>query len=184
MPIENERKYILDLPVDRLVEICKEFDGKEQEIEQSYVKDGRIRKIGYFTRSVGIVVRHDYVFTWKYTLKDGTLVEIETDISWHDYHRLFNESKHLITKRRVTFKYDNLHWDLDFLLSEGKHYMTIAECEMPSVMDAPTNLPQFVKDSLIFLVPRSESKKWTNKKLTNSKKAIKMVNSVRSSEDG
>jgi len=183
MPIENERKYILDLPTDRLVEICKEFHGKEQEIEQSYVKDGRIRKVAH--HDIGIVVhRHDYIFTWKYTLEDGTLIEIETDISWHDYQRLFNESKHLITKRRVSFEYDNLHWDLDFLLSDGKHYMTIAECEMPTVMDAPTNLPQFVTDTLIFLVPRSESKKWTNKKLTNSDKAIKMVNSVRSSEDG
>lgn len=185
MPVENERKYILDLSIDQLEKICKEFNGKEQEIKQSYIKDGRIRRISSFTRNIGVVViTYKYIFTWKYTLNDGTLIEIETEINWRDYERLCKESKNLITKRRVKFEFDNMHWDLDFLLSGSKHYITIAECEMPEGMDAPAKLPQFVNDTLIFLVPRSESKKWTNKRLTNSKKTIKMVNTVRDNENG
>lgn len=177
MPIENERKYILDLSINQIDEICREYNGIEQEIEQSYIKGGRIRQIGSVNR--GVVIRNDCVFTWKHILDNGTLIEIETDINWQDYRSLCSESTNTITKKRVKFKYEDMDWDIDFLLSGEEHYITIAECEMSPGMEKPANLPQFVNDTLIYLVPRSESKKWTNKKLTNPKKTIKMVNSIR-----
>lgn len=179
MPIENERKYIIDLGCDQIDWLCKEHNGVLYNIQQAYVNAGRIRLIqqtGEFPR---------FVFTWKARRSDMAMMEIETDISETDFDELWDMAKVSILKQRVKIFDGIVTWDIDFLKvydginEDGKdHYITIAEVEMPVGLDVPVYVPSFVEDNLLYLVPRDEDHKWTNKKLSDPDKVRQMLSNI------
>ena len=180
--IENERKYIIDISYKDALTACNNYIGVVYDIQQAYVKDGRIRKIQKIRPDFD---RPEYIFTWKVRRSDWSMIEIETPISQRDFQELWNMAKITILKRRIKIFYCGVTWDIDFLekydISKetgGMHYLTIAEAEMPEGWDEPTELPDFVKDNLLWLVPRDKDKDWSNKNLSNPVKVKQMLANV------
>lgn len=176
MAIENERKYILDMSIKQIEWLCQNYGGEKQSILQAYINDGRIRKI--YNQDT----KPQHIFTWKTRRPDGSMIEIETDISKQDFKELWEISTNTIIKNRIKIIDGDVTWDVDFLIKyditdedDGKHYLTIAEAEMPEGWDVPDVLPDFVNDNLLFLVPRDKDREWTNKNLSDSKKVKQML---------
>lgn len=182
MPIENERKYILSLAPDHIDDLVNEYDGIQQDIRQAYINGARIRA----TATHGV---HGelYIFAWKKRRADGSRIEIETELSTNDFNELWEMSGKVITKQRIKIKGYGNTWDVDFLFSggtyNGSHYLTIAEVEMPEGVDIPSDLPNFVKDNLLYLVPRSEDHKWTNPHLTDPAEVKQLLDTALKGEE-
>lgn len=173
MPVENERKYLLSLTPDHIDNLVRDRDGVLRIIKQAYVDGARIRSID--TPWGG---RTKYVFTWKSRRPDGSRLEIEKVLSKKDFVDLWSRSKNIITKHRVSIRIGDIVWDVDFLYKdyiEKDHYLTIAESEMPEGCDVPNNLPDFVRQNLLYLVPRYKDDLWTNPHLTNPETVRKML---------
>ena len=180
MSIENERKYILSLTPRDITSLGDNYGGVHQYIRQAYIGDVRIRTIVDF----GEQETWNYIFTWKKRRADGSRIEIETNISAKDFNELWKMADRFISKRRVKIKGYGVDWDIDFLFSDdynpGSHipsscYLTIAEVEMPEGMDEPEIIPKFIKDSLLYLVPRDKDEIWTNQHLSNPEIVKKML---------
>ena len=123
-----------------------------------------------------------FTFTWKKRRIDGSRLEIETNISVDDFNELWKIADRVITKERIKMSGYGVTWDIDFLYSgtdiNDSHYLTIAEVEMPEGMDHPCAIPNFVKNNLLYLVPRDEDKQWVNPKLTDPQVVQKMLEYV------
>lgn len=162
MPIENERKYIIDLDCDKIEWLCEKYNGILYNVQQAYINSGRIR----------LIQQHNhmprFMFTWKVRRPDMSMIEIETDISEVDFDELWNMAETVIIKQRVKIIDNIVTWDIDFLKDiDGNHYLTIAEVEMPTGLNEPLELPKFVEDNLLYLVPRDQDNIWTNRNLSN-----------------
>jgi CYTH domain-containing protein len=131
LPIENERKVILqsDNPPLLLKSLKSNSKCETVDITQGYLnKNARIRH----------VIPHDFkkteqhLFTYKAKV-DGSVVEIETDITKDDYDKLFSIVNPVIRKTRVKCKNNNHCWDIDFFRTAqtGDIYLVMAEVEMP-----------------------------------------------------
>ena len=184
MPIENERKYIIDLHRNDAETILRDYNGKWYRIEQAYINDGRIRKITQFNSETG-QQETEYMFTWKKRRPDMSLIEIETSISKNDFVELWNMADIIVSKLRVKISGYGVTWDVDFLekydistKTFSNHYLTIAEVEMPEDWDEPNVLPSFVTDNLLWLVPRDKDTKWSNRNLSDPVKVKKMLDKV------
>ena len=96
-------------------------------------------------------------------------------------------SNKLISKQRIKIKGFGVTWDVDFIFYGGdiadSHYLTIAEVEMPEGVDEPSVIPNFVRDNLLYLVPRSQDHKWVNPKLTDPEKVRKMLKNATEIEE-
>ncbi len=175
MPIENERKYIISLDSDKIEWLCEKYNGVLYNIKQAYINGGRIRLI---EQQNFLLDYPRFIFTWKVRRPVGDMIEIETDISEPEFDDLWDMADTIITKQRVKILDHTVTWDIDFLADGGDHYLTIAEVEMPVGLNEPLELPDFVKDNLLFLVPRNQDYIWTNKKLSDSIKVRRMIKEV------
>ena len=169
MPIENERKYIIDLDIDKIEWLCEKYNGVLYNIKQAYINGGRIRLIQQLEHPPR------FVFTWKARRSTRDMIEIETDISEPDFDDLWDMADTIITKQRVKINDEIVTWDIDFLEKGDNHYLTIAEVEMPVGLDEPFELPDFVKDNLLFLVPRDQDDVWTNINLSDPITVERMI---------
>jgi len=174
MSVENERKYLLSLTPDYIDRLVEDYDdSKLRTINQAYVDGARIRSID--TPWGG---RTEYKFTWKSRRPDGSRIEIERVLSKKEFTDLWSRSKNMITKQRVSISIDKILWDVDFLYKDDideDHYLTIAESEMPEGWDEPDDLPDFVRQNLLYLVPRYKDDLWTNPYLTDPAQVLKML---------
>ena len=184
MAIENERKYILSLVPDDIDRLIEDYAGKEQYISQAYIGDARIR-----CKSENNFIK--FYFTWKKRRKDSSRIEIETEITEHDFEELWKLATIFISKIRIKIVGYGVVWDVDFLFvcdcedsPYREHYLTIAEVEMPEKMNEPKFLPDFVKESLIYEVPRKEENRWSNQKLANIENVKKMLSEISEVKDG
>jgi CYTH domain-containing protein len=182
--IENERKYILSLEFDDVKKLV-DYNGIGSHIVQHYIDGGRIRSIEWVhNRDYNI----DYVFTWKSARRpDGSRIEIETMISENDFKELSKTPNSTIKKTRIKINGYGVTWDVDFLYKgtiNKKHYLTIAEVELPDGVSEPKILPDFVKDNLIYLVPTNDENKWSNFKLSDPKIVKSMLLDVAGWEYG
>lgn len=174
MAIENERKYILSLTPDDIDMLVDDYGGKEQYIQQAYIGDARIR-----SKIEGDLVK--FFFTWKKRRKDSSQIEIETEITERDFMELWDFATTFVYKVRIKVYGYGVVWDVDFLFSDtgyNDHYLTVAEVEMPENMNEPKFLPDFVKNNLVYEVPRKEEAKWSNQQLADKEKVQKMVKKV------
>jgi len=103
MPIENERKYLLN--INSIDEISK-ISSTKLEIKQGYLsKKARIRQIKSNYSETTL-----HYFTYK-KLVDNNLIEIETEISTKDFLTLWKSisKKHKLKK----FRYKIFEWEID-----------------------------------------------------------------------
>lgn len=159
MPIENERKYVLRDP-QKVLEIYPHW----LTLRQGYLRgDARVRHV--------IHPRHpsQTIFTYKIMVGDD-LVEIECSISQEDFDRLWSIADRRVSKKRWSYQAGADHWDIDvFLDQNGDPYLAMAECEMEAGKDAPDEIPMFIRDHIVYEVPRSRTLDFTNTRLGDPK---------------
>ena len=168
MPIENERKLILD-PHSSTV-LKDSMDDRSwagftslTEIIQSYLCDhARIRQI----RSVK-TGSACWVFTYKQMVGEQ-LVEIETAITREDYQKLQTTNVAQLFKLRGKAIVDGLWWDIDWFLHPRSHeiYLAMAEVEMPEHQTQLPEIPHWLKPHALMWVPKNDPR-FINKNLVN-----------------
>lgn len=138
MPIENEIKIILSRSselIEFLIDLPKKY------IEQYYCDGGRVRSYG-----------DKYVFTFKKTLPDFTNLEIETEISKHDFDIFKSIAKRYLKKTR--YYYENCEIDV---FEDG-----LIMCEIEGDDHTiPNSLKPFVKKII-----KKGNKKYSSKTLS------------------
>lgn len=173
MPTENERKYVL---------FCKDPEGCLMDLKshnhfshicQGYlIRDDEMTcRVRFINTSVG--TRH-YKLTFKREV-DHRLIEIETDIDERDFDDLWEVSKGKLHKVRVYVE----DWEVDFFLNRlGEIYFVLAEHEMPEGQEDPNAMTAFVRDHLLYEVPRAD-KRFSNRKLSRVKYAEELLESLK-----
>lgn len=153
MPVENERKYILDLKFDA----ASLRDWEQHQIEQRYLDDGpRIRRFD-----------DTYLFTYKRWIdKEGCLLEIEQEISEIDYRRLCGHCTESLIKTRYLRQIGDEEWVVDFLKAPDGVYFVLAEVEMPEGVGNPASLPAELSGRIVYSVDYNDTR-FTNKKLSD-----------------
>ena len=174
MPIENERKFVLN------------EDGLEAElaadsaVTRSFLRQAYLDVSGMRIRSVqagGAEVRH--VFTYKRPI-DGQVVEIETEISAVDFERLWSQRRETLQKARYSWSDGPFHWDVDFFKSgDGRTYFAQAEVEMPEDQQEPPPLPPRLASHLLATAPAGDQR-FTSKRLANQAHAEKLLADIKS----
>lgn len=171
--IENERKLLLNCDdPGMLLRSLKKIEGAQtSDITQGYLSgSARIRHVVDHNQSVG----EKHLFTYK-TKVSGATVEIETEISVHDYHKLFLVVKPIIHKTRIKFRLDPYTWDIDFFKTpkSGNIYLVMAEVEMPEFeTEVPPVLEHLAPYSLKWI--ESSDKRFNNRNLANVKKVTRL----------
>jgi CYTH domain-containing protein len=173
MPTENERKYVLSC-VDANADLT-EVKGRNRfaHICQGYlVRDKKITcRVRYSVNSAG---DHDYKMTVKREVR-GRVVEVETQIDQRDFDDLWSVCKGKLHKVRVYIE----DWEVDFFLdSDGDVYFVLAEHEMPEGQEVPQGMTAFVRDRLLYEVPRGDDR-CSNRKLGKTNYASKLLSSLR-----
>lgn len=154
MPVENERKYVLnpDFDAGRLAAWSR------HDIRQAYLDDGpRIRQFD-----------DTYLFTYKKWVPQAEeLVEIETVISEDDFNLLWPICVQRIAKTRYVLLRDEVEWVVDFLRGDdGQVYFVLAEAELPRGQAVPGSIPQEIESSILHAVDAADNR-FTNKKLSD-----------------
>lgn len=154
MPVENERKYVLDIGFD-----AGHLKGwTRHDIRQGYLDDGpRIRQ-----RDA------DYIFTYKkWVPHAGELVEIETPVSEDDFDLLWPLCVKRIAKTRYVLMQDEVEWVVDFLHGNDEQvYFVMAEAELPRGQAVPRNIPAEIESGILHSVDAADNR-FTNKKLAD-----------------
>ncbi len=183
MPVENERKYVLNLNCEQFFADAQAaiHDGSNKILEMDYYADlinqaylmysptGAVR-VRYTKEDVkyGYVTRH---LCFK-QLVGTELIEIEQKIKKDDFDKLWSVATHHIRKIRYIV-YDMTHpsdsvWEIDFLKDENKNtYFALAECELEPGRLAPHTIPWFITDHLLYEVPQSNNSKFSNLALSD-----------------
>lgn len=162
MPIENERKFILDIknPSSFKTTLANWPITNICEYRQGYLNDNtRIREISH----QGEVI--DALFTYKKKI-NGKLIEIETSISPDDFKALWTQVHKVINKTRVAVSVGEYMWEVDFFIDQATrdYYLVMAEVELPDGLDMPDQIPDFITDNLLYLVPQTDLR-FTNTRL-------------------
>jgi len=177
MPIENERKYVLDSAIEQYL-----GDYPSYSILQAYFPSlepltFRLRQMFYDKEHSGFA-KMEHVFTIKGRNEDGTNTEIEMDISADSFQELvpftlghLRKRRYIITNEKparepATFC-DTGKWELDVFYDHGhESYFWMAEYEIPEGQKEPdeSKMPTLIKDHLLFRVPLADDR-FSSKKL-------------------
>lgn len=176
--IENELKYVLDPRLYGEIIVGKYPSLRAKSITaltQGYHKNG-----GRFRQErIGGAAYHS--FNYKVDLPTMELEEFEQSINQSSYENCIKLCKNVLRKLRISMSVEGNTWDLDFFVdpSGAKDfvhykpgnpvhiYFCMAECEMPSGVLIPIEVPDFITDHLLFRVPRERSSEYSSKKLSN-----------------
>lgn len=182
IPIENERKYILDVdPNIFLLYLINERNGGPYSIEQGYLNShSRVRK----TIRPGEMFEEEYLFTFKKLVK-GDTVELEFPISKIDFDKLWSVKKETIRKTRVNVSAGKYLWEVDFFTDSKtkRDYLVMAEVELPEGLEGPDFLPDFIQDNLLYEVPKND-KRFMNKNLTNAEEIRMLIVQLKENQNG
>jgi CYTH domain-containing protein len=173
MPIENERKFVLD------------DDGKlEQQLAQvpgvtrSFLRQAYLDVSGLRIRAIEADGTKRHVFTYKREV-DGQVVEIETDISAADFDRLWSQRRETLQKVRCSWDDGHFHWDVDFFKTdEGRTYFSQAEVEMPEQDKAPPPVPKCLAGHLLAPAPAGDPR-FSSKRLADRAHAESLLADIR-----
>jgi CYTH domain-containing protein len=175
MGIENERKLLLD--VARSQEIIKHLRSDPAvswyDITQGYLSGScRIRHV---VPHVNPIVNEQFIFTFKTKVR-GSTVEIENEISTHDYQKLFLICKPVIVKTRAKIACGDYTWDIDFLRKHksGEIYLALAEVEMPEFANDIPNVHELLEPYAQKWIDQGD-KRFNNRNLGNSNKVNKLL---------
>jgi CYTH domain-containing protein len=173
MPIENERKFVLD--DDGVLEGRL---ARTPGVTQSLLRQAYLDAPGLRIRSVENANGKRHIFTYK-RLIDGQVVEIETEISVADFERLWSQRRETLKKARYSWSDGCFHWDIDFFKTDdGKTYFAQAEVEMPEHHRAPPPLPAPLAGNLLIMAPAGDPR-FTSKRLADRKHAEQLLAELR-----
>jgi CYTH domain-containing protein len=173
MPIENERKFVLD------------DDGKlEQQLAQapgvtrSVLRQAYLDVSGLRIRAIEAHGTKRHVFTYKRDV-DGQVVEIETDISAVDFDRLWSQRRETLQKVRYSWPDGRFQWDVDFFKTDdGRTYFAQAEVEMPEHDKEPPPLPPRLAGHLLATAPAGD-RRFASKQLADRTHAENLMAEIR-----
>jgi len=173
MPIENERKFVLD--DDGRVESDL---GRTPGVTRLVLKQAYLDSSGLRIRSIETPDKIRFVFSYK-RLVDNQMVEIETDLSKLDFDRLWTLRREHLCKVRYAWDDGRFHWDTDFFKTdEGRTYFAMAEVEMPEEDTEPPPMPPRLASHLLALVPLGDPR-FTSKRLADQAHAVRLLAEVR-----
>ncbi len=173
MPIENERKFVLD-DDGKLEARLAQLPG----VTRSLLSQAYLDAPGLRIRSVETDGRRAHIFTYKREIA-GQVVEIETDIVASDFDRLWTQRRESLRKTRYSWPDGRFHWDVDFFKTEdGRTYFAMAEVEMPENDTAPPPLSARLTSHFLADVPHRDPR-FTSKRLSDAAFAEKLLTDIR-----
>lgn len=173
MPIENERKFVLD--TDRELEAAL---ARLPGVSQSVLRQAYLDVTGLRVRSIHSDGITRFVFTYKRTVA-GRVVEIETDIAADDFERLWSVGHQMLRKIRYSWDHGRYHWDIDFFKTgDERTYFALAEVEMPEEETEPPPLPSCLVEWSLGLVPLGDPR-FASKRLADQAHAEHLLSDIR-----
>jgi CYTH domain-containing protein len=172
MPIENERKFVLD-DDGTLERRLAATPG----VTCSYLRQAYLDASGLRIRSIESkgAVRH--IFSFKRPV-DDQMVEIETEIAPIDFERLWTLRRETLQKARYSWRDGRFHWDVDFFKAGDRTYFALAEVEMPEAETVPPPPPAILAPHVLLLAPRGDPR-FTSKRLADKAHAERLLADVR-----
>lgn len=172
MPIENERKFVLNDDGRLERRLATRPGVQRSELRQAYLDVSGLR-----IRAVGGDGPPRHLFTYK-RLIDGQVLEIETEISAVDFERLWTQRRETLQKTRYSWQDGRFHWDVDFFRDDdGGTYFAMAEVEMPETEEEPPPLPDCLAPHLVALAPARDPR-FTSKRLADRAHAARLLAEV------
>jgi CYTH domain-containing protein len=173
MPIENERKYVLDDLSGALEARLAAAPG----VTRAFLRQAYLEAPGLRIRSIETLDNTRHIFGYKRTINDQ-MVEIETEISKVDFERLWTLRRETLQKVRFSWRDGPFHWDADFFKGEdGRTYFAMAEVEMPEDHTEPPAPPPILVPHVLLLAPRSDPA-FTSKRLADRSHAERLLASI------
>jgi CYTH domain-containing protein len=173
MPIENERKFVLD-DDGKLETLLAQVPG----VTRSLLQQAYLDVSGLRIRAIQTNGAKRHIFTYKREV-DGQVVEIETEISAADFGRLWSQRRETLQKARYSWDDGHFHWDVDFFKTdEGRTYFAQAEVEMPEQQRTPPPLPERLAGHLLATAPAGDQR-FTSKRLADRVHAEKLLADIR-----
>lgn len=184
MTIENERKLVLDKSrapelLTTIRQMGKSGDLELFDITQGYLSgSARIRHVVPHKKSS----QEKFIFTYK-TKVSGSTVEIETDITSHDYQKLSLVVKPVILKTRAKLQDGVNTWDIDFFKTpkSGNIYLAMAEVEMPEFENELPSIIELLEPYALRWVDLGD-KRFNNRNLANPKKVAQSLTQLAAGE--
>src|SRR5437879_9121737 len=169
MPIENERKFVLNEDGQLEFRLSQAPGVTKSRLTQAYLDSAGVR-----IRSIDSAGKLRHVFSFKRPV-DGQMVEIETDIDAADFKRLWTLARETLSKTRYSWADGRFHWDVDFFKTgEGRTYFALAEVEMPEHEHQPPDVPTRLASHLLGLAPLGDPR-FTSKRLADQAHAEKLL---------
>jgi CYTH domain-containing protein len=174
MPIENERKFVLDDISGALEARLAAGPG----VTRTFLRQAYLDASGLRIRAIEGAAGTRYIFSFKRQV-DGQMVEIETGISKVDFDRLWKIRRETLQKARYSWPDGPFHWDVDFFKAEdGSSYFALAEVEMPEEATTPPPPPEILARHVLLLAPRNDQR-FTSKRLSDQGHAERLLTETR-----
>ena len=173
MPIENERKFVLDEDGQLESRLSQAPGVTKSRLTQAYLDSAGVR-----IRSIESAGRLRHIFSFKRPV-DGQMVEIETEIDAADFKRLWTLARETLCKTRYSWADGRFHWDIDFFkTSDGRTYFALAEVEMPEHEQHPPEVPACLTSHLVGAAPLGDPR-FTSKRLADQSHAERLLAEIR-----
>ncbi|SJZ49027.1 CYTH domain-containing protein [Enhydrobacter aerosaccus] len=173
MPIENERKFVLETE-NELENLLSRTPG----VTRSIIRQAYLDVTGLRVRSIVAGSGTQFIFTYKRTVR-GRVVEIETEILEDDFERLWSVGHQMLRKVRYSWDDGPYHWDIDFFKADGERtYFALAEVEMPEAQTVPPALPANLAVRSLGLVPQGDPR-FASKRLADQTHAERLLSDIR-----
>jgi len=173
MPIENERKFVLqdDGTLERRL-------AAGPGVVRSHLRQAYLDVSGLRIRAIDQGGRTRHVFSFK-RLVDDQMVEIETDLAAVDFERLWKVRRESLQKVRYSWRDGRFHWDVDFFKADdGRTYFALAEVEMPEAETTPPPPPAILAPHVLMLAPRNDPR-FSSKRLADRGHAERLLTDLR-----
>ncbi len=177
MPIENERKFVLNEDGQLEPRLAQAPGVTRSRLSQAYLDSAGVRIRSIETRGeTGGKLRH--VFSFKRPV-NGQMVEIETEIDEADFKRLWTIARETLSKTRYSWADGRFHWDIDFFKTgDGRTYFALAEVEMPEHEREPPAVPARLAGHLLGPAPLGDPR-FTSKRLADQGHAERLLAEIR-----
>jgi len=173
MPIENERKFVLNEDGQLEPRLAQAPGVIRSRLTQAYLDSAGVR-----IRSIETAGKLRYVFSFKRPV-EGQMVEIETGIDETDFKRLWTIGRETLRKTRYSWVDGRFHWDIDFFKTgEGRTYFALAEVEMPEHEREPPAVPARLASHLLGPAPLGDPR-FTSKRLADQTHAEQLLAEIR-----
>ncbi|NJO60947.1 MAG: hypothetical protein HC836_22635 [Richelia sp. RM2_1_2] len=185
MPLEYEIKYVLhdNNLEEQLFNIAKcNASYSILLIEQHYMsRPARLRKSTTLIRNCKVYRPNEeikYMFAYKPRI-NGSVIEIETEISSDDFRLLLPETKKNLIKIRFLEENSckNEHWIVDFFKTSNHTYFVQSECELYGKRKTPSRMPDFIKNNIAYEV-KPDNRDFSSRRLCHVVKASELYEKV------